>query len=69
MGQVFTLESLVGSILIYIAVAIYSPLLCLMFVIGALMGTLGGNASRGIRMHLILIIVSIKYALRFSTCC
>jgi len=42
MGQVFAVETLIGSIIIYVAVLVYSPLLCLMSLLGAIIGTLSG---------------------------
>ncbi|CAG7699408.1 unnamed protein product [Allacma fusca] len=42
MGQVFGINDLFASILIYIAVMVYSPVMCLVSIVGAILGTIGG---------------------------
>lgn len=43
MGQIFAVENLFASILMYIAVLLYSPLLCFMSFIGGIIGTFAGK--------------------------
>jgi len=45
MGEVYAVDTLGGSILILIALLVYSPLLCLMSLIGAVIGTLFGKTK------------------------
>ena len=49
MGQVFGICDLFASILIYIAVMIYSPIMCLVSLTGAIVATIAGAA--GIMLH------------------
>lgn len=46
-GQVYGVEDEIGGILIYIGILIYSPILFMMSVFGAILGTICGMSANG----------------------
>lgn len=42
-GQVYGVQDVIASVLIYVAVMMYSPILLMMSVVGAILGTIFGK--------------------------